>query len=171
MKQFFILAIAGISACILMSCTGTSEKSVTVDSGSISKYSTIQVGSLSIDRGQWKELSYKSEQEYDQALSSAEETFRNRLKENLAGKKIIFGRGAAEVGVSFSNSKVDRGYKFGAGPWGSISTTVTITDMKTKKVVYEATLEAVKAHSFSHAVQLQQAAQQIADQLAKRIAR
>ena len=139
-----------------------------VNAGGLNAFSIIQFGKLSFDKAQWKDLQYKTEQEWVAEMAAIEGMFQGFLKDELSKKTVVFAAGKkAGLEVTFSDTKVERGYGFGIGPWGSIATTVTMKDVTTKKVVYQAVLWARKTNTFDMKSQMKSSSETLAEDIAK----
>ncbi len=160
-KQF--LSILTILALLL----GFSVSAWSDNAAGLNQYSAIQVGKLALDQSKWKDLGYKSEQEWKASIANINTAFQQALQASLPRKQLTFADRGAKTGlaVTFSKVMVDHGYAY-RGPWGSISADVTIKDVKLNKIVYQGNISK-QAGTFSLELQLQNAAREIAVALAE----
>ena len=167
MKKISILSITLLVFIIMSFPVSSKIKDVKVKPGGMSTYSSILVGKLSFDKTQWKDLGYKSQEEWSQAIDTTEMAFQDSVKKELSKKTVTFVKNTvnAELEITFSETKFDRGYGFGVGPWGAITTTMTVKEIKTGNVLFQGVLNARKNNEFSIDKQLQKTAEGIARDL------
>jgi hypothetical protein len=169
MQRSFVALIITFTIAVTIGCSGSAIKNETGNPAGMNQYTAVYVGNLSLDKDVWKDLDLKSEAEWLSIIASVNKAFQNSLKEALSSKKVTIGNtnpAQKQLAITLSEGEVDRGYRFGSGPWGSITTTVTIRNVKNNTIAYQGTLEAKKSGTFSLETQLQKAAEEIAGRIA-----
>ena len=172
MKRSFMYLAAAFSLAVFVSCASSSVYKETAPAESLNKYTVIHVNNLTLDKSVWKDVGLKSEEEWAAVASGANSEFQKSLRENLPGKTVSFAEAGAklpakaELEITLSEGKIGRGYMFAIGPWGAIETTVTIKNVKSNTVVYQAVIEARKTNTFSLNDQMQGSAKKVAENIA-----
>ena len=132
MKKLTIFFISIFSISMMLTSAHSKILNTEIKSKGLKEFKVIHFGDLKLDKKQWTGLGYKSEQEWITDIKEIEGVFKKYLKKYAKGRTLTFAIDSkkipkdCELKISFSKTKIDRGYGFGIGPWGSITTLMTI---------------------------------------------